>query len=72
MKKIRMMTAYILIGFLIVITLIALMGVWNIIPLDDIVQKVISSLLIIFGASVVALFIFTVIIKNLNKDSEES
>mgnify|MGYP006306120055 CR=1 len=70
MKKARLITAYILIGFLILITLLALLGVWDVINLNDILRKLIASLLIIFGSSVVALFIFTVIIKNLNKDSE--
>jgi Na+/proline symporter len=71
MKNVRQVTAYILIGLLILITVISLLGVWDVIPLDDIVQKVISSLLIIFSASVVALFIFTVIIKNMNKESDQ-
>jgi predicted acyltransferase len=71
MKKVRLVTAYILIGFLILITLLSLLGIWDVIHLEDVVRKLIGSLLIIFGASVVALFIFQVIIKNMNKDSED-
>ena len=70
MKNVRMVTAYVLIGLLVLVTLIALLGVWDVIPLDAVVRKLITSLLIIFGSSVVGLFIFTVIIKNLNKDSD--
>jgi len=70
MKNVRMVTAYVLIGLLVLVTLIALLGVWDVIPLDAVVRKLITSLLIIFGSSVVALFIFTVIIKNLNKNSD--
>ena len=70
MKNVRMVTAYVLIGLLVLVTLIALLGVWDVIQLDAVVRKLITSLLIIFGSSVVALFIFTVIIKNLNKNSD--
>ena len=70
MKNVRMVTAYVLIGLLVLVTLIALLGVWDVIPLDAVVRKLITSLLIIFGSSVVGLFIFSVIIKNLNKNSD--
>lgn len=53
---------------LLVCTVIALLGIWDIIDLEHIVRKVLSSLLVIFGASVVSLFIFNVVINDKNKD----
>ena len=64
MKNVKTLTAYILIAIILLSTLIALLGVWDVIPLEDVVTKILSSLLIIFVASVVALFIFNVLVNN--------
>ena len=66
MKKVQTITAYILIALILIFTIIALLGVWDIISLDDVVKKIVSSLLIIFVASAVALFIFTMFLKQQN------
>jgi len=66
MKKVQTITAYILIGLILIFTIISLLGVWEIISLDDILKKIVSSLLIIFVASAVALFIFTMFLKQQN------
>ncbi len=44
------------------VTVIALLGIWDIIDLQHILRKTISSLVLIFAASAVVLFIFTIII----------
>ena len=70
MEKIKSITAYVLIALILIFTIIALLGVWDIISLDDIVKKIISSLLIIFVASAVALFIFTMFLKKQNEENQ--
>jgi len=70
MEKIKSITAYVLIALILIFTIISLLGVWDIISLDDIVKKIISSLLIIFVASAVALFIFTMFLKKQNEDNQ--
>ena len=71
MKKVKTITAYILIALILIFTLISLLGVWDIISMDDIIRKIISSLLIIFVASAVALFIFSMFLKNQEQDKEQ-
>jgi glucan phosphoethanolaminetransferase (alkaline phosphatase superfamily) len=71
MKQVKTITAYILIALILIFTLISLLGVWDIISLDDIVRKIISSLLIIFVASAVALFIFSMFLKNQEQEKEQ-
>ena len=68
MKKIQTLTAYILIAIILLSTIVSLLGVWDVIDLNDVGTKILSSLLIIFAASVVALFIFNVMINRDNKD----
>jgi len=67
MKQLKSWTGYILVGIILLFTLISLLGVWNVIPLEDVVQKILSSLLIIFAAAVVALFVFNVLLRDQNE-----
>lgn len=71
MRKVKTITAYILIALILIFTLISLLGVWDIISMDDIIRKIISSLLIIFVASAVALFIFSMFLKNQEQEKEQ-
>jgi hypothetical protein len=60
--------SYLLIVLVLLFTVIGLLGVWDIIYLEDIVPKIIGSMLILFASSAVVLFIFTVLLKD---NSEE-
>ena len=70
MKGLKKITSYILIIFVLIITVISLLGIWEIISLEDVMRKIFTSLFIIFVASVIVLFIFSVIIRDTesNKD----
>ncbi len=59
----KKITSYVLATLVVVCTLIALLAIWDIIDLEDVMRKILTSLLIIFASSVVTLFIFNVIIK---------
>jgi hypothetical protein len=47
-----------------VFTIIALLGIWDIISLEDIIRKMFVSLMVVFAAAAVILFIFSVLIKD--------
>lgn len=57
-------TSYVLAILVIVVTSLALLAIWDVINLEFIFRKIISSLLVIFAASVVTLFIFNVVVKD--------
>ena len=63
-KSVKKVVSYILITLVLLFTVIAVLGVWEFIDLSNVIQKIMSSLLIIFAASAVVLFIFTVLIKD--------
>jgi len=65
--SIKKIVSYILIALVLIFTLIAILGIWDVISLEEILKKILASLFIIFVASVVVLFIFTVLIKNNDK-----
>jgi len=62
-KSVKKVVSYILIALVLLFTVIAVLGVWEFIDLSNVIQKIMSSLLIIFAASAVVLFIFAVLIK---------
>lgn len=62
-KSLKKIVAYFLVVVVLLITVISILGVWEIISLEDIAQKIIASLLIIFAAAAVLLFIFSVLIR---------
>ena len=63
-KSVKKVVSYILITLVLLFTVIAVLGVWEFIDLSNVIQKIMSSLLIIFAASAVVLFIFAVLIKD--------
>jgi hypothetical protein len=53
-----------MITLVLIFTIIALLGIWDIISLDEIIRKMFVSLMVIFAAAAVILFIFSVLIKD--------
>ncbi len=64
MSNIKKAVSYLLIGLVLIFTIIAILGIWDIIDLEQVMIKVLYSLLIVFAASAVILFIFSVLIKD--------
>jgi heme A synthase len=60
MKKI---VSYILIALVLVFTIVAILGIWDVIDLKNVMMNTIFSLIVIFAASAVILFIYTVFMK---------
>jgi len=67
MGTVKKITSYLLIGLVLLFTVVALLGIWDIIPLEKIMMKMISSLIIVFASAAVVLFIFSVLIKDPNQ-----
>lgn len=66
--NIKKLVGYLLVFIILLFTVISILGVWGVIDLQDIGQKVISSLLIVFAASAVLLFIFSVVMRDDSSD----
>jgi heme A synthase len=64
MDTMKKVVSYILIALVLVFTVIAILGIWDIIDLKNIMMNTIFSLIVIFAASAVILFIYTVFMKD--------
>lgn len=62
-STIKKIVSYTLIILVLLFTVIALLGIWDIISLEQVMSKLLYSLLTLFAASAVILFIFSVFIK---------
>ncbi len=67
---IKKTAAIILVTLLLIFTVIALLGVWGVIDLEHVIGKAIQSLIIIFVASAIVIFIFTYLIKDNNNHNK--
>ena len=63
MLTVKKIVSYLLIFLVLVFTVIAILGIWEVIDLDNVLRKIMSSLIVIFAAAAVVLFIFAVLIK---------
>jgi hypothetical protein len=64
MDTIKKIVSYILIACVLLFTIIAILGIWDIIDLRNIMMKSLFSLIILFAASAIILFIYTVFMKD--------
>jgi succinate dehydrogenase hydrophobic anchor subunit len=62
--SVKKIISYFMIILVLIFTIIALLGIWDIISLDDIIKKMFVSLMVVFAAAAVILFIFSVLIKD--------
>lgn len=66
--SIKKVISYFMIILVLVFTVIALLGVWEVISLDDIIKKMFVSLMVVFAAAAVILFIFSVLIRDQDQE----
>ena len=62
--SVKRVISYFMIFLVLVFTIIALLGIWDIISLEDIIKKMFVSLMVVFAAAAVILFIFSVLIRD--------
>ena len=62
--SVKKIISYFMIILVLVFTVIALLGIWEVISLEDIIKKMFVSLMVVFAAAAVILFIFSVLIRD--------
>ncbi len=70
MNLAKKIVSYVLISLVLVFTVVSILGIWDIIKnLENVVLNIIYSLIVIFAASAVILFIFSVFLKDTDHKS---
>jgi len=63
MLNLKKIASFTLVALVIIFTVIAILAIWDFIPFEDVMKKILTTLFVIFVASVVVLFIFSVLIR---------
>ncbi len=64
MKSIKKTIAYFFTVLVLIFAVIAILGIWDIIELDNLIRKMFGSVLVIMAASAVIVFLFGVLIRD--------
>ncbi len=64
MTPFKRIIAYLLTGMVLLFAIITLLGVWEIIDLEDLFVKMFKSLVVIIGAAAIIVFIFAILIRD--------
>jgi hypothetical protein len=64
METMKKIVSYILIACVLLFTIVAILGIWDIIDLKNVMMNTVFSLIVIFAASAVILFIVTVFLRD--------
>ncbi len=64
-KTLKQVIIWFLILLVLVFTVIAILGIWDVIDLEQVTRKLLSTLLVIFSSAAVILFILSVLGKEI-------
>ncbi len=67
-KVLKQIIIWFLIILILVFTVIAILGIWDVIELERVVRKLLETLVVVFASGAVILFIFSVVGKEMESD----
>ncbi len=70
-KAMKQIIVWFLVLLIIVFTIIAILGIWDVIDMEKVVRKLLETLVVIFASGAVILFIFSVVGKELEEGKEK-
>ncbi|HYW95589.1 MAG TPA: hypothetical protein VE870_08385 [Bacteroidales bacterium] len=71
MNSIKKVIAYFLTGLVLIFCIIAILGIWNIIDMEDLLIRLFQSMMVILAAAAVIVFIFAILLRERNDDRSE-
>ncbi len=70
MNSVKKVIAYILTGLVLLFCIIAILGIWDIIDMKDLLSRLFQSMMVILAAAAVIVFIFAILLRDRNEDRE--
>ncbi|MBE0652800.1 MAG: hypothetical protein IH594_03320 [Bacteroidales bacterium] len=64
MTSIKKVIAYFLSGLVLAFCILAILGIWNIIELENLLSRMFQSMMVILAASAVIVFIFAILLRD--------
>jgi hypothetical protein len=70
MNSIKKVIAYILTGLVLLFCIIAILGIWDIIDMEDLLSRLFQSLMVVLAAAAVIVFIFAILLRDRGEDPD--
>jgi len=71
MQLIKKVIAYFLTGLVLIFSIIAILGIWEIIELENLLSRMFQSMMVILAAAAVIVFIFAILMREGRKYDQE-
>ena len=70
MSSIKKVIAYFLTGLVLLFCVIAILGIWDIIDMEDLLSRLFQSMMVILAAAAVIVFIFAILLRDRGEDRD--
>ena len=67
MNSVKRVVAYILSGLVLLFCIIAVLGIWEVIDMEELLSKMFQSMMVILAAAAVIVFIFAILFRENKK-----
>ncbi|MCF8379646.1 MAG: hypothetical protein K9H49_08730 [Bacteroidales bacterium] len=71
MNSMKKIIAYFLSGLVLLFCILAILGIWNLIDLEDLLAKMFQSMMVILASAAVIVFIFALLFRENRKFDDE-
>lgn len=71
MNSVKRVIAYILSSLVLVFCILAILGIWDIIDMEDLLAKMFQSMMVILAAAAVIVFIFAILMRESRKFDDD-
>ena len=70
-NAVKRVASYILVVVVIISTFIAILSVWGLIDLEDVIWKIMQTLFVVFIAAILVLFIYNILLREPFKKNQD-
>jgi len=71
MSSIKKIIAYFLSALVLAFCILAILGIWDIIRLENLLSRMFQSMMVILAAAAVIVFIFAILLRDVRKEEDE-
>ncbi len=72
MMKVKKIIAYILSALVLLFSIVAILGIWEVVDIEDLIARMFKSLMVILAAAAVVVLIFSILDRPDRKDEIEN
>ena len=71
MNSVKKTIAYFLSGLVLLFCILAILGIWEVIDMEDLIEKMFKSIMVILASAAVIVFVFAMLFRENRKNYDE-